>query len=246
MGKSCLITGVTGGIGSALAQVFHDANYRVIGTGRAENPSVPLCDAYISMDLERYAEDETYAASKNHLFRKAFDGGLDALINNAAIQILGGADSLTRQDWNTTLGVNLVAPFLLTQAFLPELETAKGSVVNIGSIHARLTKRNFVAYATSKAGLAGMTRALAVDLGPRVRVNTIEPAAIRTEMLLAGFEDKPELYGKLESCHPQQRVGAPEEVARLALAVVEGGMAFLHGVCIGLDGGISGRLFDPD
>jgi NAD(P)-dependent dehydrogenase (short-subunit alcohol dehydrogenase family) len=91
-----------------------------------------------------------------------------------------------------------------------------------------------------------MTRALAVDLGPRVRVNVIEPAAIQTEMLKAGFANKPQLYGKLESCHPQQRIGTPEEVARLALTIVEGGMAFLHGACIGLDGGIAGRLFDPD
>lgn len=246
MGKTCLITGVTGGIGSALAQVFHDAKYRVIGTGRAEESSSRSCDAFISMDLERYSEDEAYAAAKNRLFRKTIDGGLDVLINNAAIQILGGADSLTRQDWRTTLGVNLLAPFLFTQAFLPELEAAKGCVVNIGSIHARLTKRKFVAYATSKAALAGMTRALAVDLGPRVRVNAIEPAAIQTHMLKAGFAGNPERYAELESCHPQKRIGDPEEVARLALAIVDGGMDFLHGACIGLDGGIAGRLYDPD
>ena len=246
MGKTCLITGVTGGIGSALAHVFQDANYRVIGTGRAENPSSLPCAVYIPMDLERYAEDEEYAASKNHHFRKTFNGRLDVLINNAAIQILGNTESITRKDWNATLRINLVAPFLLIQQFLPELESICGCVVNIGSIHARLTKKNFVAYATSKAALAGITRALAVDLGPRVRVNAIEPAAIETLMLKAGFTDKPELYAQLESCHPQLRIGRPEEVARLALAITEGGMAFLHGACVGLDGGISGRLHDTE
>jgi NAD(P)-dependent dehydrogenase (short-subunit alcohol dehydrogenase family) len=71
----------------------------------------------------------------------------------------------------------------LAQGLLPELEKAAGSVINISSIHARLTKKDFVAYDNSKAAISGMTRAMAVDLGPRVRVNSIEPAAIETDML---------------------------------------------------------------
>ena len=95
----------------------------------------------------------------------------DALMNNAAVQILGGFDSLTRSDWQQTLRVNLLAPCIWKQALMPGLEAAKGSVVNISSIHARLTKKNFVAYATSRAALSDMTRAMAADLGGRVRVN---------------------------------------------------------------------------
>jgi NAD(P)-dependent dehydrogenase (short-subunit alcohol dehydrogenase family) len=108
-----------------------------------------------------------------------------------------------------------------------------------------LTKKNFVAYATSKAALSGMTKAMAVDLGGRVRVNAIEPAAIETDMLKAGFEGKSELYRQLEAYHPLGRIGRPEEVARLALAMIEGGIDFLDGACVGLDGGISGCLIDP-
>lgn len=210
-------------------------------------PPLSLVDEhYIQVDLAQYAQEEAYADEINNVLHHILNGHLDVLINNAAIQILGGADSLTRQDWQTTLNVNLLAPFLLTQALLQELENAQGCVVNIGSIHARLTKKNFVAYSTSKAALAGITRALAVDLGSRVRINCIEPAAIETEMLKAGFEGKPELYEQLEHCHPQQRIGQPDEVARLALVIAEGGMTFLHGACISLDGGIAGRLYDPD
>lgn len=91
-----------------------------------------------------------------------------------------------------------------------------------------------------------MTRALAVDLGARVRINAIEPAAIETGMLKAGFAGKPELYQALENCHPQLRIGQPEEVARLALALAAGGINFMHGACVGLDGAISARLYDPD
>jgi NAD(P)-dependent dehydrogenase (short-subunit alcohol dehydrogenase family) len=245
--KTCLITGAAGGIGRALVRVFGDSGHHVIATDRVPQPHGLSCAAYLEIDLLRLVRDESYAQNALSNIRQSFDGDrLDALINNAAVQILGGADTLSREDWRNTLDVNVVAPFLLIQALLPQLEAAKGSVINIGSIHARLTKRDFVAYATSKAALAGMTRALAVDLGPRVRINAIEPAAIDTEMLKAGFEGKPEQYARLAKSHPQGRIGQADEVARLSLSVADGDMGFLHGACIGLDGGMSGRLFDPD
>jgi NAD(P)-dependent dehydrogenase (short-subunit alcohol dehydrogenase family) len=243
-----IITGAGGGIGRALVTGFVDAGYGVMATDRFGTIPDGLSKAdYVAADLVRFTEDEAYGESILGTIRERLGHcELVALVNNAAVQILGGAESLRRADWRQTLDANLVAPFLLTQAFLPELEAARGCVINIGSIHAHLTKRNFVAYATSKAALAGMTRALAVDLGSRVRVNAIEPAAIETDMLLAGFEGKPELYEQLAECHPQRRIGQPEEIAKLALAMVGGGMNFLHGACVGLDGGISARLFDPD
>lgn len=243
--KTALITGAAGGIGRSLVKVFHDAGYDVVATDITEKPSDLRCTGYQKVDLARYAQDETYATEINDVLLYILKRRLDVLINNAAIQILGGADTLTRHDWHTTLEVNLLAPFLLTQAFLPQVSAAKGSVINIGSIHARLTKKNFVAYATSKAALAGMTRALAVDLGPRVRINAIEPAAIETDMLKMGFQGKADLYAQLGSSHPQQRIGQPIEVARLALAIASGDIEFLHGACISLDGGIGARLFDP-
>lgn len=245
--RFALITGAAGGIGRSLVKVFKEAGYKIIATDRTPRPENLFCTQYIQADLDRYVEDETYAHEILDSIRGGLkSNGLKVLINNAALQILGGAESLTRRDWHQTLDINLLAPFLLTQALLPDLESAKGCVINVSSIHARLTKKNFVAYATSKAALSGMTKALAVDLGNRVRVNAIEPAAIETEMLKDGFAGKPELYRQLEGCHPQKRIGQPEEVARLALAIVDGCMDFLHGACVGLDGGISSRLFDPD
>jgi NAD(P)-dependent dehydrogenase (short-subunit alcohol dehydrogenase family) len=87
---------------------------------------------------------------------------------------------------------------------------------------------------------------MAVELGTRIRINAIEPAAIETSMLRASFKEKPECYRQLKDCHPQHRIGQPEEVALLALAMVNGALRFLHGSVVGLDGGIAGRLFDPD
>lgn len=241
-----LITGAAGGIGRALVARFAAAGHDVIATDRGERPADLPCRHYLVIDLARTVEDEAYAAEQFAAIVACLDGkGLRALINNAAIQILGGVDSLTRSDWRQTLDVNLLAPFLWTQALLGQLEGVGGCVVNISSIHARLTKQNFVAYATSKAALSGMTRAMAVDLRGRVRVNAIEPAAIETPMLKAGFSGRPELYARLEACHPSGRIGSSDEVAALVLALVDGGFGFVHGACVGLDGGISGVLHDP-
>jgi NAD(P)-dependent dehydrogenase (short-subunit alcohol dehydrogenase family) len=244
---TAVITGAAGDIGRAMVAAFMGAGYQVLATDLLGHPDGLRCTRYLQADLERLAEDRDYADTVTEAMR-AFSkaGGLDVLINNAALQILGGVDDLTRGDWRRSLGVNLVAPFFLAQALVKELEIAKGCVINISSVHARLTKRRFVAYATTKAALSGMTRALAVDLGPRVRVNAIEPGAIATSMLRAGFDGKTDLYHQLELCHPQERIGRPEEVANVALRIAGREMCFLHGACVPLDGGVGSRLFDPD
>lgn len=244
--KFAVVTGAAGGIGQAIVREFASAGYQVIATDRVPAPADLPAVEFVEIDLARTVNDDAYAREVFESIRVLLTGsGLAALVNNAAIQILGGVDSLTRNEWRTTLDVNLLAPFTWVQAFLPELEAAGGCVVNISSIHARLTKKNFVAYATSKAALSGMTRAMAVDLGRRVRVNAIEPAAIETEMLKAGFANDPDSYQKLLSCHPQGRIGLPSEIAAIARFLVQHETPFLHGACIGVDGAVASSLRDP-
>ena len=245
--RYCLITGCAGGIGQSLVRGFSSAGYQVIGTDIVVKPDGLDCPYYIQFDVSLIADDEQYAANFLSTVRRyTGNNGLHVLINNAAIQILGGVDSLTRQDWRNTLDVNLLAPFFLTKLLLPELEATKGSIINISSIHATLTKSNFVAYATSKAALSGMTKAMAIDLGSRIRVNAIEPAAIETEMLIEGFNNNQELLKNLKDYHPVGHIGQSEELAKLAIAIANEDMSFLHGSCITFDGGINSRLFDPE
>jgi NAD(P)-dependent dehydrogenase (short-subunit alcohol dehydrogenase family) len=244
--KHALITGAAGGIGKAVVEIFVNHGYSVIGLDCAPSSTDYLGQKYLQLDLQRLLDDIPFKVKTLNSIKQHLNGdGLSVLVNNAAVQVLGGVATLTLVDWQRTLNINLLAPFALTQSLLPELESAQGCVINISSIHARLTKANFVAYATSKAALSGMTRAMAVDLGGRVRINAIEPAAIATDMLNAGFEGKPERLAELRNCHPQGRIGTPQEVAVLALSMASGDLRFLHGSCVGLDGGISGRLFDP-
>lgn len=241
-----LVTGAAGGIGQSLVRAFAESGYAVIGVDRAVRPDSLPCEHFIECDLAQTAKDAGYAAGVFGDVRAALAGrSLAALINNAAAQVVAPVPTLTRQDWDQTLAVNLLAPFFWAQAFLPELEAAHGMVLNVSSIHARLTKQGFVAYATSKAALSGMTRAMAVELGARVRVNAIEPAAIDTPMLRAGFSGDEAGYSRLKSFHPTETIGNPDELARFVRTLVEFSGGFANGSVIAFDGGIGGRLHDP-
>jgi NAD(P)-dependent dehydrogenase (short-subunit alcohol dehydrogenase family) len=242
--KTALITGALGGIGQALCAEFQKAGYFVIGTDKQAGNCA--CNAFLQIDIRNlYLSVEMRAKLTAEVRTIIGHHGLKTLVNNAATQILNKTDDVKISDWDDTLQTNLVAPFLLTQSLLPDLEKAKGSVVNIASIHSVATKPGFVCYATSKAALVGMTRALAVDLGPRVRVNVINPAATATPMLLAGFEGKSKEFDELAKNHPLERIAQPWEVAKTAIFLASEDAAFITGACLHIDGGIGGRLHDP-
>jgi NAD(P)-dependent dehydrogenase (short-subunit alcohol dehydrogenase family) len=242
MQKKVLITGVLGGIGSGLAKAFKEHGYFVIGLDIKETPP-EFCDLFLRFDLNQYCANTTYRIQMHELFnQKVLD--LDVLINNAAVQILGSLEEVQLDDWNKTFNVNLTGPFLLSQFFLTRLEKVKGSIINIASIHEQLTKKRFVAYATSKSALVGLTKSMSVDLQGKVRVNSISPAAIDTPMLREGFDNDSTKVQKLNELHPSQRIGKPAEVSKLALLLAEDGLGFINGTNIQIDGGISNVLMD--
>jgi NAD(P)-dependent dehydrogenase (short-subunit alcohol dehydrogenase family) len=239
--NAVIITGAGGGIGRALCNVFKRSGYFVIGTDRVKTLSA--VDHYIRLDFSD-AKLETKAKIFSKII-KARNLNLVALINNAAVQILGPSQKLSSADWEMTMKVNVLAPALLTRLLYADLLRGEGSVLNIASIHSTLTKPGFAAYATSKAALVGMTKALAVDVGSKIRVNCLCPAAITTPMLLEGFRKNKSGLAKLAKFHPVEKLGTPEEVAALALMVCSKKMNFLNGAILNLDGGIAGRLYDP-
>lgn len=241
--KTVLITGVSGGIGSLIAKAYKDEGYFVAGIDRVP-PYHEFCDTYYDTDINKIVSDEGYFDTWKKTFHNEIKR-LDVLVNNAAIQILGTVDELTHEDWHLTLNVNLNAPFMFSKLFLDLLEKYSGCIINISSIHARMTKPRFVAYATSKAALVGLTQAMAVDLGGRVRVNSINPAAVETQMLQDGFKNDLEGYEMLKSFHPVNSIGKPEDVAELCLFLSSSKAKFITGANFEIDGGISKRLHDP-
>ena len=240
-----LVTGAAGGIGQALCAGFAGAGYRVVGTDLRESPGV--CDSFVPLDLRDIVRDARYRAEAFLALDAAIgNDGLRVLVNNAAVQHLNAFDRLGTDDIRDTLDVNVSAPLLLAQGVLSSLERDAGSIVNISSVHALATKPGFVAYATSKAGLAGLTRALAVDLGGRVRVNAIQPGATATPMLQAGFAGREDAVSELHRMHPIGRIANPREIAAAAVFLASEGASFITGATLNVDGGISARLHDPN
>lgn len=246
--KWALITGANGGIGQGLVHGFINAGYHILATDIHVSSIAPPHDnvVYVPADLEQYVRDESFAQTLNQTVMNILPNNkLNVLVNNAAIQLLGSVEDLDRACWQKNLDINLSAPFHLSQGMLPLLENCSGSIINISSIHASLTKKGFIAYATSKAALSGMTRAMATDLQDRVRVNAIEPAAIETKMLHDGFTQAPEKLNLLKKHHPVQSIGHPDDITQAALFLADPENSFLQGAILNVSGGIHNCLHDP-
>lgn len=242
MKKNVFITGVLGGIGSSIAKVFRENGFYVYGVDMREDFH-GRCDRFIQFDIHQFVKDAAYRIKFTQVFDELIPS-LDVLINNAAVQRLDHLESIKLEDWQETINVNLTGPMLLSKLFLNRLERTRGCIINIASIHQQLTKPSFVSYATSKSALVGLTKAMAVDLEGRVRVNAISPAAIETEMLRAGFNHDESAIDELRKIHPVKRIGYPEDVAKLALFIASENHGFVHGANFLLDGGISSVLKD--
>lgn len=249
--RSVLVSGAAGGIGAALVRHLGQEGWRVLATDRpevcppsAEEPAFPV--RWLPADLAPLASDgaalEAFARRVKELSRGA---PLAAIVHNAALQRLGPFADLSAADWQASLAINLLAPVAISRQLLDDLIAHRGSIVHISSIHSQLTKAEFTAYATSKAALSGLTRALSVEIGHQVRVNAIEPAAIRTPMLEAGFADHPHQLAELEAFHPSCSIGSPQDVARAVSYLIDPANTFLNGCVLQLGGGIHNRLHDP-
>lgn len=247
MAHAVLVTGCLGGIGQALTKAFYDAGWFVVGVDIAPPSDDTLRSGpRLTANIEELAcSPETMSAFGVEVRRLVGNNTLKAVINNAAVQHLGGLDKIAHDKIISTLNTNVLAPIMLIREFLPELRENQGTVINIGSVHAQATKPGFFAYAASKAALHGLTRSLAVDLGPDVRVLALAPAATATPMLKDGFSDNQPAYAALKDVHPLQRIAEPSEIAELALFLTSDTAAFLTGETLYADGGILSRLHDP-
>lgn len=246
---SVILTGSSGGIGAHVTAKLIDAGWHVIGLD-LESPDValPADFDFIAYDLADLATgEEAGKALLAELQKRPAFVAAKGLVNNAATQIIAPAHELPVSDFTRTLDVNLVAAFQMSRLCFDVLSKNAGSIVNVSSIHARLSKKTFAAYAVSKAALSALTRSLALEWGDRVRVNGIEPAAIETDMLRAGFGDEwQEKRAALAGLHPSGDIGQADDVFQIVALLLQGETRFLNGSIIQLDGGIAGVLHDPD
>lgn len=227
---SVVVTGASNGIGAACVRAFQTAGRTVVGV-----------DAEAASEADEHLVVDLGGEDCGNVVAEALEGRpVEALVNNAAYAFYGPADETEVSTWNETLAVNLRAPFLLAVALHPSLRSAGGSVVNISSVHALATSPGVAAYAASKGGLVAMTRALAVEWAPSVRVNCVLPGAVDTRMLAEGLGRSGSTVEELGRRHPIGRVAEPEDIAETVLFLARAEV--MTGAALVADGGATARL----
>jgi pteridine reductase len=240
IGKVALVTGAARRIGACIARSLHEQGWNVVLHHRASaSEAQALCEQLngIRPDSARTAAaDLRDVMQVRDLARQAAAawGRLDALINNASAFYPTPVASATPEQWDELLDSNLKGPFFLSQATLPALEQTGGCIVNIVDVHAERPLRDYSVYSISKAGIAMMTRALARDLGPRIRVNGVSPGAILWPERDMDESTRESILARTALKRP----GEPADIARAVLFLLRDA-PYVTGQIIAVDGGRS-------
>ncbi|MCK4734114.1 MAG: SDR family oxidoreductase [Methanophagales archaeon] len=241
-----LITGVSGGIGRATAQTFARAGWHVIGVDLHQVANLPDVHHFICADVSDVTDSQRIFAEVTN-----DEGRIDALINNAAIQICKPLVGTDPEEWDAVMATNLRSAYLSVRHAYPLMRGHGSAIVNVSSVHAIATSANIAAYAASKGALLSLTRALAIELAlDKIRVNTVLPGAVDTPMLHAGLT-----RGHLQGANIQElmqdlggrtvmgRVGQPAEIAQAILFLADNERSsFITGQSLIVDGGALSRL----
>jgi NAD(P)-dependent dehydrogenase (short-subunit alcohol dehydrogenase family) len=223
--KVALVTGGAQGIGEGTAGLLAARGWQVAVADLRKNPEF----FFVRTDVSREAEVRVCVRETVRRF-----GRLDALVNNAGIADphSGPVEKLALREWNRRIGVNLSGAFLMTKHAARHLRRARGAIVNIASTRALQSEADSEAYAAAKAGLVGLTHALALSLGPEVRVNCISPGWIAHQPVRK----------KDHAQHPAGRVGRDQDVAELVAYLISEAAGFVTGQNFVIDGGMTRKM----
>ena len=238
MRKNVLITGGAKRLGAACAKLLHESGFNILLHYRSsERSALQLSDLLNDIRPDSAQIVKADLAVKAELllladYAKTAWGGIDALVNNASSFYPTGIGQVSEHDWDDLIGSNLKAPFFLTQALVEELSARRGCVVNITDIHAERGLKGYPVYSIAKAGLVAMTRVMAKELGPDIRVNAVSPGAILWPEQDMSEAVKQEIVERIAL----KRNGAPEDIARAVRFLIKEA-DYITGQVIAVDGG---------
>lgn len=243
--RVAIITGAGTGIGRACALAFAREGAHVALMGRREQPLrdtaavVGETALVVPGDVSRSDDIERAVASVVERF-----GGLNVLVNNAAVLLPGTAKSHTEAEWDETFNINVRGLWLMSRAVLPHMRAAGGgSIVNISSVLGLVGARNRAAYAASKGAVTLLTKAMALDhAAEQVRVNCICPGIVETDLIADFVRKAPDPEAALRArlaLHPLGRFGQPDDIAQCAVFLASAESSWLTGAAIPVDGGYS-------
>jgi NAD(P)-dependent dehydrogenase (short-subunit alcohol dehydrogenase family) len=242
--KVALVTGGAQGIGRATGIALSAHGYSVAAADSDAGAGREIESAFFRCDVSREPSVRACVAAVVKRF-----GRLDALVNNAGIADprTGPVEKLALAEWNRRIGVNLTGAFLMAKHCTPHLRRTGGAIVNIASTRALQSEPDNEAYAASKAGMIGLTQALALSLGPRVRVNCISPGWIDVSRWKKAARRRPARLRKSDHAqHPVGRVGRPEDVAELVAYLLSDAAGFITGQNFVIDGGMTKKMIYAD
>lgn len=236
-GTTILLTGTARGIGRACATYFLDCGATVVGGDRRDQSDTIDAAVDCPGTFNPVQADVTDGDDVAALVKRATDTGrVDALVNVAGIVERAALSDYDDDAWNRSVDVNLTAPFRLARAVAPHL-SAGGAVVSVSSIYGQIGTAERVGYAATKAGLEGLTRALAAELGSKnVRVNAVAPGFIETPMTEA-YADNDAIRKRFRAATALDRLGDPEEVAAVVGFLASDAASYVTGETILVDGG---------
>jgi NAD(P)-dependent dehydrogenase (short-subunit alcohol dehydrogenase family) len=244
--RVAIVTGGGQGIGKAIAKKFLENHISVVIAEIDESAGKETEEEYLSLgEIKFIKTDVSKKEEVKNMVEETVNtfGKINYLINNAGIGINKHISELTLEEWNRVLGVNLTGAFLCSKYAYPYLKKEKGVIINIASTRAFMSEPNTEAYSASKGGIYALTHALAISLGPDIRVNCISPGWIEVSEWKKKSLRKPAELTELDhKQHPAGRVGRPEDIASLVLYLISDEAGFITGANFIVDGGMTRKM----
>lgn len=245
-GKTAIVTGAASGIGKAVATAFA-AEGASVAFADIDTEGMSQTEASIDGETLTIETDVSDSEDIDEMIKETVDefGGLDILVNNAGVGTFGHVTDLSDEDWERTVGIDLDSVFYGSRAALPHLEESNGCIINTASISGRGGDHGLEAYNAVKGGVRNLTKALAINHGPDVRVNSVSPGFVRTDAT-QDFQENEAIMDEYEERIPLERGADPEEIASVMVFLASDAASYVSGHDLVVDGGMTASAGQPN